>query len=383
VPECGWESASELCGESVTMISETVLKGVAEAADAGIDGITRIKVVGVGGGGSNAVNRMIDEDIPGIDFVAVNTDAQALVRSKAETRLRIGDRLTKGLGAGGDHTVGLLAAEESRDDIMKAVDEADMVFVTAGMGGGTGTGAAPVIAEIAKELGALTIAVVTRPFNFEGIHRARVASEGIIRMEERADSIIILPNERLLTMCDTNISIEAAFKMVDDVLFQSVNSISGVIACTGNINLDFNDVRATMHEAGHTWISMGYGSGVNRAVDAARAAAVSPLFDLTIDRAKRILFNITYSDMTLNEVNEAANVIRELADPGAQIIFGLATDAAIGPDVKLTLIAAGFHEGGGNSGEQHPAALEEDLPVFELEEKHRSVFPWIKQKSGF
>lgn len=360
------------------MISETVLKGVAEAANAGIDGITRIKVVGIGGGGSNAVNRMIDEDIPGIDFVAVNTDAQALVRSKAETRLRIGDRLTKGLGAGGDHTVGLLAAEESRDDIMKTVDEADMVFVTAGMGGGTGTGAAPVIAEIAKELGALTIAVVTRPFNFEGIYRAKVASEGIIRMEERADSVIILPNERLLSMCDTNISIEAAFKMVDDVLFQSVNGISEIIACTGNINLDFNDVRATMHEAGHTWISMGYGSGVNRAVDAARAAAVSPLFDLTIDRAKRILFNITYSDMTLNEVNEAANVIRELADPGAQIIFGLATDAGMGPDVKLTLIATGFHDGGGNSEEQQPAPLEEDLPVFELEGKHRSVFPWIK-----
>ena len=360
------------------MISETVLKGVAEAANAGIDGITRIKVVGVGGGGSNAVNRMIDEDIPGIDFVAVNTDAQALVRSKAETRLRIGDRLTKGLGAGGDHTIGLLAAEESREDIMRAVDEADMVFVTAGMGGGTGTGAAPVVAEIAKELGALTIAVVTRPFNFEGIHREKVASEGVIRMEERADSIIILPNERLLSMCDTNISIEAAFKMVDDVLFQSVNGISEVIASTGNINLDFNDVKATMYEAGHTWISLGYGSGANRAVDAARAATVSPLFDLTIDRATRILFNITYSDMTLNEVNEAANVIRELADPSAQIIFGLATDPGMGPDVKLTLIAAGFHEVEHDSEGQEPAAFEEDLPLFEPEDKQRSILPWIK-----
>jgi cell division protein FtsZ len=360
------------------MVSGTVLQGLIEKAHTGIEGLTRIKVVGVGGGGSNAVNRMIEEDIPGIDFIALNTDAQALVRSVAETRLRIGDRLTKGLGAGGDHKLGMLAADESREDIANAVADADMVFVTAGMGGGTGTGAAPVVAEIAKELGALTIAVVTRPFNFEGTHRDRVASEGIIRLEERSDSIIVIPNERLLGMCDASISIEAAFKMVDEVLFHSVNGISEVIASTGNINLDFNDVRATMHESGHAWISMGFGSGDNRAVDAARAAIVSPLFDFTIDRAQKILFNITYHDMALTEVNEAAGVIREVADPSAQIIFGLATDAGLGSSVKLTLIATGFREGDGDIEGHSSEPPVDDLPSYDMEDRRRSLFPWIK-----
>ncbi len=342
------------------------------------DRLTQIKVVGVGGGGTNAVNRMIEEDIPEIDFIAINTDAQALVRSIAKTRLRIGDRLTRGLGAGGDHTLGMLTAEESRDDLARAVDGADMVFITAGMGGGTGTGAAPVVAEVAKELGILTIAIVTRPFNFEGVYRARVASEGIIRLEERADSIIVIPNERLLSMCDTNVSIEAAFKMVDDVLFQSVNGISGVIGSSGNINLDFNDVKATMNEAGLAWISMGYGSGESRAADAARSAIVSPLFDFSIDRAKRILYNITYSDITLSEVNEAASIIREVADPNAQIIFGLATDPKMGSDVKLTLIATGFREGASNVESKSPIVFDDDLTEYGVDAKRRSIFPWIR-----
>jgi len=269
----------------------------------------------------------------------------------------------------------MLAAEESRDELTKAVDGADMIFITAGMGGGTGTGAAPVVAEIAKELGILTIAIVTTPFSFEGVYRARVAEEGVIRLRERADSIIVIPNERLLSMCDANVSIEAAFKMVDDVLFQSVQGISEVITSSGSINLDFNDVKAIMNEAGHAWISMGHGSGETRAVDAARAAIVSPLFDFPIERAQRILFNIIYNDLALSEVNEAANVIREVADPSAQIIFGLTTDPEIGCNVKLTLIATGFREGGDHAESESAMMADGDaLPELAVEEKRRSFF---------
>ena len=362
------------------MVSGTTLKGKSEVVDSVPDRLTQIKVVGVGGGGTNALNRMIEEDIPEIDFIAVNTDAQALIRSWAPKRLRIGERLTRGLGAGGDHTLGMLAAEESRDEIARAIEGADMLFVTAGMGGGTGTGGAPVVAEVSKELGILTIAIVTKPFNFEGAHRAKVASEGIIRVGERADSIIVIPNERLLSMCDANVLIEDAFKMVDSVLFRSVEGISEVIISTGNINLDFNDVRATLSEAGHAWISMGYGAGENRAVEAARDALASPLFDFSIDRAKRILFNIMCSDLTLVEVNEAANVIREVADPTAQIIFGLATDHNIGSRVKLTLIATGFGESKDTVVNEPPIEPEEYFPEFGLEQERRSRLPWNKHK---
>jgi len=361
------------------MVTGAGLNGRTKAVDNAVENLTQIKVVGVGGGGNNAVNRMVEEELPEIDFVAVNTDAQALVRSVATTRVRIGDRLTRGLGVGGDHTMGMLAAEESRDELAKVVEGADMIFVTAGMGGGTGTGAAPVVAEIAKEIGILTIAIVTKPFGFEGVHRARVAEEGIIRLRERADSIIIIPNERLLSMCDANVSIEAAFKMVDEVLFQSVQGISEVITSSGNINLDFNDVRAIMNEAGHAWISMGYGSGETRAVDAARAAIVSPLFDFPIERAQRLLFNIIYNDLTLSEVNEAANVIREVADPNAQIIFGLATDPKIGHNVKLTLIATGFREVGGHVESENTMMADEDDSIeFAVEDKRRSFFPRLR-----
>ncbi len=357
---------------------EAVLHGRNEVLDTSAGTLTQIKVVGVGGGGSNAVNRMIEEDTPWIDFVSVNTDAQALVRSLADTRLRIGDKLTRGLGVGGDHTLGMLAAEENRDELVRAVEGADIVFVTAGMGGGTGTGAAPVVAEAAKDLDILTIAIVTRPFNFEGAQRANVASEGIIRLKERADCVIVIPNERLLDMCDANVSIESAFRMVDDVLLQSVNGISEVITGTGNINLDFNDVRATMSDGGHGWISIGYGSGENRAVDAARAATVSSLFDFKLDRAKKILFNITYNDMALTEVGQAAEVIREVADPAAQIIFGLATDPAMGSDVKLTLIATGFGEGESDTVADDPMPSVNEGPQFEADGKRRRIMPWTR-----
>ncbi|MEE8163408.1 MAG: cell division protein FtsZ [Anaerolineae bacterium] len=361
------------------MVTGAGSKGGTEAVESAVENLTQIKVVGVGGGGNNAINRMIEEAIPGVGFIAVNTDAQALLRSTAPTRLRIGDRLTRGLGVGGDHTTGMLAAEESRDELAKVVDGADLIFVTAGMGGGTGTGAAPVIAEIAKDLDILTIAIITRPFNFEGAYRARVAEEGVIRLKERADCIIVIPNERLLSMCDASVSIEAAFKMVDDVLFQSVEGISEVIMSSGNINLDFNDVRAIMNEAGHAWISMGYGSGETRAVDAAKAAIVSPLFDFSIERAQRILFNIIYNDLALSEVNEAANVIRAVADPNAQIIFGLTTDPKIGHNVKLTLIATGFQEGGDHvQSESAMMADDDDLPEIAVEEKQRSLFPRLR-----
>jgi cell division protein FtsZ len=341
---------------------------------AGLDNFTQIKLVGVGGGGSNAVNRMIREDIRGVEFITVNTDAQALVRSVAPVRLRIGDKLTRGLGVGGDHKVGMLAAEESRNEIAEAVQGADMLFVTAGMGGGTGTGAAAVVAEVAKEQGILTIGVVTKPFAFEGLHRARVAEEGIIRLRERADTIIVIPNERLLSTCDSNISIDAAFKVVDDVLLRSVQGISEVITLPGHINLDFNDVRTIMKDAGHSWIGIGHACGERRAVEAARAALESPLFDVAIERAKRILFNIVGNDLSLSEVNEAADVIRQVSHPYAQIIFGLGTDPDAGEEVKLTLIATDFSE-------PEPVIIEDDdeLPELEFEDdKRRSFRPWSR-----
>lgn len=338
-----------------------------------IENLTQVKVFGIGGGGSNAVNRMIEQEIPGVDFIAANTDAQALVRSIAPMRLRIGDKLTKGLGVGGDHKLGMLAAEESRDELANAIQDTDMIFITAGMGGGTGTGAAPVVAEVAKELGVLAIGIVTRPFSFEGLHRAKVAEEGIIRLRERADTIIVIPNDRLLSICDKNISIEAAFKVVDEVVLQSVQGISELITFPGHINLDFADVRAIMSEAGPAWITIGQGSGETRAVDAARAALVSPLFDFSIERAKRILFNITGNELTLSEVNDAASVIKQVADPNSQIIFGLGADPETYRAAKLTLIATDFSD-----DESAAIANEDELPDLAAEAKPRSVLRWLK-----
>ncbi|MDY6892976.1 MAG: cell division protein FtsZ [Chloroflexota bacterium] len=323
------------------MVTGTTIRG-RTSIGMDVDTLTKIKVVGVGGGGNNALNRMIEEGIWGVDFIAVNTDAQDLVRSRAPDRIRIGDRFSGGLGVGGDHELGMKAAEESRDLFANAIGDANVLFVTAGMGGGTGTGAAPVIADVAKKLGALTIAVVTRPFAFEGTHRSQVADEGIMWLEQRTDSLIVVPNERLLGMCDRNVTIDSAFKIVDDVLLRSVQGISGVIVTSGEINLDFMDVKATMTDAGHTWISMGHGSGDNRVVDAARSATVNPLFDYSIEKAERILFNITGNELGLAEVNEAANLIKQVADPHAKIFFGWAKDPNMGNDVKIALIATGF-----------------------------------------
>jgi cell division protein FtsZ len=303
----------------------------------------RIKVFGCGGGGCNAITRMVREEIQGVEFIAVNTDAQALAITEAPVRLQIGEKVTRGLGAGGDHNMGQKAAEESRDDIKELMSGADMVFVTAGMGGGTGTGSAPIVAQIAKESGALTIAVVTKPFTFEGTHRTKVALEGISRLLGKVDTLIIIPNDRLLDLCDNKTGVDAAFKMADDVLHHGVQAISEVITVPGMINLDYADVKAVMKDAGPAWMSIGRGSGKNRASDAARAALASPLLDVTVDGARGVLFNIVGGpDLTLFEVNEAAEVIKGAVDPDANIIFGVASENSMGSDVRITLIATGF-----------------------------------------
>jgi cell division protein FtsZ len=297
----------------------------------------------VGGGGCNAINRMIEERIEGVEFIAVNTDGQALENCDAETRIRIGDRVTRGLGVGGDPNKGLRAAEESREELFDAVKGAEMVFVTAGMGGGTGTGAAPVVAEVAKEAGALTIALVTRPFDFEGSRRRMRAAEGVERLQSRVDTLITIPNERLLAICDQNVTIEDAFKQADDVLRQGIAGISELIVTPGEINLDFNDIRTIMSEAGPALMAIGTASGDNRAVEAARQAIHSPILDIGIQGARGVLFNITGSrTLGLREVHMAAQVIAEVVDPDAEVIFGTAIDPNMGDEVKITVIATGF-----------------------------------------
>ena len=303
----------------------------------------KIKVIGCGGGGSNAITRMVREEIQGVEFVAMNTDAQALSITEAPLRIQLGEKLTRGLGAGGDHRIGQKAAEESRDEIRDVVAGADMVFITAGMGGGTGTGSAPVVAEIAKQGGALTIAVVTKPFTFEGTHRCKVAMEGINNLITKVDTLIIIPNDRLLDLCDQKTTVDSAFKMADDVLRHGVQAIAEVITVPGLINLDFADIKAIMKDAGPAWMSIGVGSGQNRAVDAAKRALASPLLDVSIGGSKAVLFNVIGDNsLTLFEVNEAAAVIKEAVDPDANIIFGVAYDPTIGSEIRITLIATGF-----------------------------------------
>lgn len=302
-----------------------------------------IKVVGVGGGGCNAVNRMIRAKIPGVAFVACNTDAQALVSSEAASRLRIGEKLTKGLGVGGDPARGERAADESRDEIYDLLRGTEMVFVTAGMGGGTGTGAAPVVAEIAKDVGALTIGVVTKPFSWEGARRMKQAEEGLARLRDKVDTLIVIPNSRLVEICAPECTMEQAFDTADDVLRQAIQSISNIISQNGAINLDFNDVRTTMSEAGPALLAVGSASGENRAVEAARAATTSPLLDQSIDGAHNVLFNVTHSgNLQLRELDMAARVIAEVVDPSANIIFGTVVDPRVGDEVHLTVIATGF-----------------------------------------
>ena len=309
------------------------------------ESVAQIKVVGVGGAGCNAVNRMVEAGMRGVEFVAINTDAQALMFSKARIRLQIGEKLTRGLGSGGDPTIGAKAAEESHEEILEVLKGADMVFVTAGMGGGTGTGASPIISKIIRdEIGALTIGVVTRPFGFEGVQRGRLAEEGIGALKEGVHTLIVVPNDRLLQIVDKKASIEEAFRVADDVLRQGVQGISEVITVPGMINVDFADVRAVMAEGGAALMGIGRASGDNRAAEAAQKAISSPLLDVTIDGARGVLFNVCGGpNLGLFEVEEAANVIRERVDAGAKIRFGAVIDESLGDDIQITVIATGFH----------------------------------------
>lgn len=302
-----------------------------------------IKVVGIGGGGVNAVNRMIEEGLKGVEFIAINTDAQALLMSDADLKLDIGREITRGLGAGSDPEQGRRAVEDARDTIEEVLKGADMVFVTAGEGGGTGTGGAPIVAEVAKSLGALTIGVVTRPFAFERKVRAEQAERGIQELKKRVDTLIVIPNDRLLDVADENTTMLDAFKMADQVLFQGVQGITDLITTPGVINLDFADVRAILTDAGSALLGVGHARGDNRSVEAARAAISSPLLESSIDGARGVLLSITGgSDLTLYEINEAARIISDHAHPDANVIFGTAIDDALGDEVRVTVIAAGF-----------------------------------------
>ncbi len=310
-----------------------------------------IKVVGIGGGGTNAVSRMVDAGLHGVEFIAANTDAQALAMSDADVKLAIGQDSNKGLGAGANPEVGFAAAAESRDEIKEVLKGADMVFVTAGEGGGTGTGAAPVIAEIAKgEIGALTVGVVTRPFDFEGAQRARQASEGIERLREVVDTLIVIPNEKLLSVVERRTSMLDAFREADNVLRQGVQGITDLITVPGLINLDFADVRTIMRDAGSALMGIGVAGGENRCADAARAAVSSPLLEESVDGATAILLNITGGrDLGLFEVNDAAEIIQSAADPNANIIFGAVIDESMGDEVRVTVIGTGFDRRPGRS----------------------------------
>ena len=312
-----------------------------------VETFARIKVIGVGGGGQNAVNRMIEEGIQGVEFVATNTDAQALTLSRAPTRVRLGDKLTRGLGAGGDPEIGRKAAEESADELYSVLKGADMVFVTAGMGGGTGTGAAPVVCQVAKECGALTIGVVTRPFTFEGGRRSQAAEVGVQQMREHAHTLISIPNDRLLQLADKKSSLEDSFRLADDVLRQGIQGISELITVPGLINLDFADVRTIMSEGGAALMAVGRGSGEDRAKMAAEQAISSQLLDITIDGARGVLFNVTGgTNLTLFEVNQAAAIIRETAHPDVNMIFGAVIEPDMGDEVRVTVIATGFERSG-------------------------------------
>jgi cell division protein FtsZ len=342
------------------------------------ESFAQIRVVGVGGGGSNAVNRMIAEGLGGVDFIAINTDAQALMLSDAPKRVRIGDKLTRGLGVGGDPELGQKAAEESADDLYEVMQGTDMVFITAGMGGGTGTGAAPVIARIAKEIGALTIGVVTRPFAWEGSVRSEAARTGIEHLKEAVDTLIVIPNDRLLEITDKRVSLQQAFSLADDVLRQGVQGISELITVPGLINLDFADVRAIMSEGGAALMAVGRASGDNRAVEAVQQAVSSRLLDITIDGARGILFNITGGpDLSLFEVNEAASIIKQTAHPDVNLIFGAVIDEKMSDEVRITVVATGF-----DSTEPRPrpirAAAKEPvefpLPAFDKEDLEIPAF---------
>ncbi len=312
-----------------------------------MDGTATIKVIGVGGAGNNAVNRMIDTGIKGVDFIAVNTDRQALQTSKASTKIQIGEKITRGLGAGANPDIGAQSAEESKAEISEVLRGADMVFVTAGMGGGTGTGAAPIVATTAKEMGILTIGVVTKPFTFEGKKRLSQAERGIESLKGKVDTLVVIPNDKLLQIIDRKTSIIEAFKMADDILRQGVQGISDLIAIPGLVNLDFADVKTIMLNQGMAHMGVGRAAGENRAEDAAKEAIQSPLLETSIEGAKGVIINITGGeDLGLHEVNTAAELVQRSVDPEANIIFGTVTDASMSDEIQITVIATGFETNG-------------------------------------
>ena len=328
-----------------------------------------IKVIGIGGGGVNAINRMIDAGLRGVEFIAINTDAQALLMSDADVKLDIGRELTKGLGAGADPELGRQAAEEHRSDIQEALEGADMVFITAGEGGGTGTGAAPVVAEVAKAVGALTIGVVTRPFGFEGRRRAVQAEHGIVQLKDKVDTQIVIPNDRLLSISDEATPLLEAFQLADEVLLHGVQGITSLITTPGLINTDFADVKTVMEDAGSALMGVGQATGESRALNAARKAISSTLLEASIEGARGILLNISGpSDLGLFEVNEAAEVIHGVAHPDANIIFGTVVDDEMGSDVRVTVIAAGFDRWDGDrpSGSTRSASATTETPVIDV-----------------
>ena len=337
--------------------------------DMGSDSVVNIKVIGVGGGGNNVVNRMVKTGTKGVEFIAINTDKQALAVSSATNKIQIGEKLTNGQGAGSNPEIGRKSAEENRNQIAKALEDADMVFITAGMGGGTGTGAAPIVADIAKELGILTVGVVTKPFRFEGPRRMRQAEAGITELRDKVDSLVIIPNERLKLASDQKITMVNAFEIADDVLQQAVQSISDLIKNTGFINLDFADVSAVMKDAGRAHMGVGRAAGKNKAEDAAKMAISSPLLETSINGARGVLINVTGSlDIGLEEVETAANLVQEAAHPEANIIFGATFDEGLEDEIRVTVIATGFDENQSipfphQQQEEQPAPVKEPVPA--------------------
>ncbi len=343
----------------------------------------KIKVIGAGGGGNNAINRMIEAGLKGVEFIAVNTDAQALFLSRAEKKIQVGEKLTKGLGAGADPEIGMKATEETADEIKKALQGADMVFVTAGMGGGTGTGGAPIIAKIAKDLGALTVGVVTKPFTFEGRKRNSQAERGIEALREAVDSLITIPNDRLLQVVDKHTAFNDAFRIADDILRQGVQGISDLIAVPGVINCDFADVQTVMKNTGSALMGIGKAKGENRAAEAAREAISSPLLETSIEGAKGVLFNISGgTDLTLFEINEAAEIIHQAADVEANIIFGANIDEKLNDEVRITVIATGFNtpRTQGSSSTESTRLRGLDSPPSFLDKNDLEIPPFLRRK---
>lgn len=348
-----------------------------------VEQFANIKVVGVGGGGNNAVNRMIDEGLDGVEFVAINTDAQALLASNAGMTIRIGEKITRGLGAGANPEIGQEAAEESREEIGQALQGADMVFITAGMGGGTGTGAAPIVAEAAKTQGALTVGVVTKPLTVEGKKRMEKAEAGIEELKTKVDTLIIIPNDRLLEVAEKQTSLMEAFKIADDVLRQGVKGISDLITITGIINLDFADVKTIMTDAGSALMGIGNADGENRAAEAAKMAIASPLLEASIDGAKGVLLNITGgADLGIHEANEAARVIQEVADPDANIILGAVIDEEIEHSTQVTVIATGFDGQSKPEPEVEEEDLESDFDIENFSGEDLDIPAFLRRQNG-